>query len=41
LSNYGERTNGFNGYTEVFSGQKGGATIQLSPMESKVLLLLK
>lgn len=41
LSNYEERTKGFNAFTDVITGQKGGATLQLSPMESKVLLLLR
>lgn len=39
MSNYDERTKGFTGYTDVVTGQKGGNTIPLSPMESRVVLL--
>jgi glycosidase len=41
FSNYGERTRGFNAYTDVITGQKGGVTMQLSAMESRVVLLTK
>jgi len=41
LSNYAERTNGFNAFSDVLTGQKGGTTFQLAPMESRVVLLTK
>jgi neopullulanase len=41
FTNYSERTNGFKAFTDVITGQKGGTTIQLAPMDSRVVLLTR
>ena len=41
LANYGERTNGFNGFKDVVTGVIGANQIDLVPMESRVVLLTK